>query len=670
MDPSVDPCEDFAQYSCGGWKEQNVLPEDRIQISTFSLLEERNMALLRKLVEGAYQPNPDLKDTRKQQLDKQMFDQVKTLYSSCMNESIIDSRGVQPLVDLVGQVRAEIFPITNSPGKLDPARMAHALAEVQFLGASPLLNVGVDPDLQKPSENVLSYSQSGLSLPGEKSYENPALVDMLVGVVAEYLNLTVPGGDMADWKARAKKVVELELALAAVFVPREIFRIPTNSYNPSVISELEPKNIDMTLFFSKIFPESTPSTRVIVATPSYFRNLSKIVQSTDPKVMEDYITWHLIRPLLAGMPLSVRKIKHKMDEAAGVRGSTDPPRWKLCMYFTELNLRDGLSNLYIKAAFGGSAKEDAEKTIRNVKDALSTRLESVDWMDKETSAIAVQKVKNLQPRIGYRDVILDPEWLANKYGSAKYVEGKFFENVRTGHRWNAEFVIEKFGKPVDQDAWSMAASTVNAYYSPPHNKIVFPAGVLQGMFYSPKAPKYLNYGAIGAVVGHEIVHAFDHIGRQYDKDGVLGDWWSNATAAKFVEKSQCFVEQYSKFSVRGANGEEAFVNGALTLGENIADNGGLSVARDAWLSEARAAGDPMLPGFDGFSQEQLFFLSFAQLWCSATRPEAAVRKVQTDEHSPGWVRINAAAANSPQFADAFGCKAGARMRPAARCKVW
>ncbi|CAG8656174.1 33399_t:CDS:2, partial [Racocetra persica] len=313
--------------------------------------------------------------------------------------------------------------------------------------------------------------------------------------------------------------------------------------------------------------------------------------------------------------------------------------------------------------------------ITSIKKAFVNRLPDLDWLDDKTRKLAVEKVDAIIQKIGYPTKspnTSDPISLQDYYRNVKFDQDDYFGNLLSSHLWASDILWKEVGKPVNRDSWYMSPQTVNAYYNPTGNEIVFPAGILQFPFFSSKAPEYINYGAIGAVIGHELTHGFDNNGRQYDATGRLTQWWSNATIENFKEKAECFVDQYSSYTINDTKGEPVHLNGRLTLGENLADNGGLREAYDAWYTRYKNDSDReynnyLLPGFDNLTREQLFFIAYGHSWCSKIRPETAVH---TDPHSPPAWRVNGVLRNSPKFSEVFKCKPGSKMNPVKKCALW
>jgi endothelin-converting enzyme len=327
-----------------------------------------------------------------------------------------------------------------------------------------------------------------------------------------------------------------------------------------------------------------------------------------------------------------------------------------------------LSRFFVEKAFSADAKKFGDTIITDIKTEFAKKLNAADWMDKDTTKKAVEKVHNIVQKIGYPTKspdIMDPPTLEEYYETVNVSSDAFFANALAMRRFAVKEEWSALGKPVDRDQWDMTVPTVNAYYNPPGNEIVFPAGIMQFPVFDVDVPAYMSYGAFGAVAGHELSHAFDSTGRHYDQNGNYTDWWSKETVDAFKHKVECFVDQYSNFTIPGPDDKPLHVNGRLTLGENIADAGGLSASFQAWKRRSAETPNKNLPGLDHFSQEQMFFVSYSNWWCGKTRKDTAINRIYTDPHAPKWARILGTMANSREFRESFQCKV---KEPT--CQLW
>ncbi|KAJ3129469.1 Endothelin-converting enzyme 1 [Nowakowskiella sp. JEL0407] len=684
LDTNVDACEDFYQFTCGGWMKKNPIPEDKSLIGTFTILSDENLQVLKSIFDQPYQPDSTLTgDDLK--FDQEIFTKSQSFYKSCLNETQIEVDGITALTTLTDTL-TNGFPLGDADGKIDMKKFVKVITDVFQIGSSPIMNAFVDADNKNPDVNMIQVEQSGISLPSRDYYvKNLDVVAVLKEVVEEIFAVVGPSVEKLkgrDWKAVAGDVVDVETKVAAIFMDPEELENPSVRYNPMKISSLSTlvPSIDWLSYFSTLFPKAEypnvvlPDTIVIVNTVEYLKKLSDVLSDISPSAMENYIVWHIIGGFAKHTTKQLRIIKKKLDEKIGTAAPNEPPRWKTCLGRMDSVIGDAAGKWFIKSQFSGDSKKAAERSIDAIKEAMVKRVPQIDWIDSPTGKLAIEKIKSLQPKIGFPDNILSPKKMHEKYSSLTVDETKYFSNIISASRYGITRNLQDILIPVDKTRWGMTPPTVNAYYNPPLNEIAFPAGILQPPFYSAVAPQYLNFGAIGAVVGHEITHAFDNNGRQFDSSGRMVDWWSNKTAEKFDEKAKCFVDQYGKYEVVGPDGTKVNVNGQLTLGENLADNGGLSRAYEAWLLDLKASGPNSrnfwLPGLHQFSREQLFFVGFGQVWCQAILPSAALRRVRTDPHSPNRLRVNGAVQNSQYFRDAFRCREGKPMSPKDRCEIW
>ncbi|KAI9140830.1 hypothetical protein BKA69DRAFT_1109677 [Paraphysoderma sedebokerense] len=411
----------------------------------------------------------------------------------------------------------------------------------------------------------------------------------------------------------------------------------------------------------------------IVATPSYFEELGPILAKTDNQVLNAYFIWHLILNYVDVLGESVKKgMDEYKEKVLGISPTSLPPRYETCLKYVDKLLGFAAGKFFIDKKFGGESKNVAEGMIQGVIDAFIARINALEWLDEKTSVAAIEKMTALIQKIGFPDFVTSPEKLWDYYAELNIIQSDFFGNVYRHNYVNVKRDWNKLSKKTDKQKWEMFPQTVNAYYNPLVNEIVFPAGILQAPFFNAEVPGYLNYGGIGLVMGHEASHGVDNMGRHYDSKGRLRDWWSPHTNAEFEKRSQCFIEQYSSYYINDAEGRKVHVNGKLTLGENLADNGGLRQSWTAWKNSTsiQHKKETKLPGLLSYSPEQLFFVNFAQVWCSKYKPQYALQSIRVDPHSPPFVRVNAAVQNSPDFARVFNCPAKSPMNPEKKCSIW
>ncbi|KAK2521553.1 Ece1 [Columba guinea] len=650
LDRAVNPCEDFFGYACGGWIKANPLPDGHSRWGTFNNLWEHNQAIMKHLLENTT-ANVSSEAERKAQ----------RYYQACMNESKIEELRATPLVELIQKLGG--WNITSPwAGDNFNATLREVTAHYR---TSPFFSVYVSADSKNSNSNVIQVDQSGLGLPSRDYYLNKTENEK---VLAGYLNYMVQlgmflgGTDEESTRQQMQQILDFETALANITIPQEKHRDEEVIYHKMtagdlkvemalanlsallgfakrdgavwLLQELAPA-VDWMPFLSTVFypVELNESEPVVVYAKEYLEQVSDLILATDKCLLNNYMIWNLVRKTSPFLDQRFQDAEEKFMEVMYGTKKTCLPRWKFCISDTDNNLGFALGAMFVKATFAEDSKQVAEEMIAEIKTAFKESLETLQWMDEETRKSAKEKADAIYNMIGYPKFIMDPKEL-----------DKVFNDVS----W-----------------WSMTPPTVNAYYSPTKNEIVFPAGILQAPFYTRASPKSLNFGGIGVVVGHELTHAFDDQGREYDKDGNLRPWWKNSSVEAFKRQTECMVEQYGNYTVNG----EA-INGKHTLGENIADNGGLKAAYRAyqnWLKKNGA--EETLPTL-GLTNHQLFFVGFAQVWCSVRTPESSHEGLITDPHSPSRFRVIGTVSNSREFAEHFGCPLGSPMNPPKKCEVW
>lgn len=480
------------------------------------------------------------------------------------------------------------------------------------------------------------------------------------------------GFDTPNFEKIAENVVAFEKELADVSPDTETSEDVTKYYNPLSIKETDAllPQISLTNILSELAPQDYKTDRLIVGSPSYMKALSAILKKTSRETVSYFFQWKLIQAFAGSVEDDKITPLHRLsNELSGKDPQAKEERWRKCVRSLDEGLAWSLSRFYVLDSFPEESKKLGDQIVSDIKERFVFTLDQTSWMSPEVRKLGIQKVGNIIQKIGFPTQspnVLDPEDVKNYYNKLEISEGSFFENELAVAKFDLKNEWSKLGQPTDRYEWGMSAPTVNAYYSPPGNEIVFPAGIMQApVFYGSSAPLYLAYGAFGAVSGHELSHAFDSSGRHYDETGNYTDWWDDKTVEAFEERAQCFVDQYSKFTVEGPGGRVLNVNGRLTLGENIADAGGLTASFHAWKKHDEAKPDLHLPGLDKFTKEQLFFISYSNWWCGKTTKEAAEKAIFSDPHSPKKARIIKTMENSREFKEAFQCP---QKEPV--CKIW
>lgn len=639
MKPEVGACEDFYTYACGGWRDATELPEDRpILTRSFNSIFDANEAMIHEILETAAKDPGD--DPVQQKLG--------AYYGACMDTAAIDAKGVEPLK-----------PWFEKIAKADRKGLFQLAGEITAFGPNPFFGGGVGADDKNPTMNIIHFGQAGLGMPDRSYYVD--LDEKGEARKAAYQKtiedmLVLAGVEAAQAAKEAKQIVEFETQIASKHWERAALRDSDKVYNKMSMQELQalaPK-IPFDVYF-KAF--GLVSDSLVVQTPSYFQGLEQVLAKTDDATLKAYLRWHLLSwsAGLLNSELDARAFEFFGKELSGQ--AVQKPRWKRCVARTDRAMGEWLGKAYIEKRFAGDSKQQAEEMVANIFKAFEANLSELDWMDDTTRARALEKSQAFVAKLGYPN-----KW--KDYAGMEVAADDAFGNAIESGLFGLEFDKAKVDQPVDKDEWHMTPQTVNAYYNPPQNEIVFPAGIMQAPFFDRSFPKAMNYGALGMVIGHELTHGFDDEGRKYAPTGELKEWWEPEVTARFEELAQCVDDQYSGFEVQpGLN-----VNGKLTLGENIADIGGLKMTHLAYLEWVKTHGEE--PKFAGMDGEQLLFLAFAQGWCTVASDEMEEQRVKTDPHSPPRFRINGPLMDYPAFAEAFGCAEGTPMNPKDRCEVW
>ncbi len=654
MDSSADPCQDFHQYACGGWAAATERPAHRPRYSrSFTMIDDRNTKIVQRILEQA------VTDSKAADAPAATA-KLATYYGACMDEAAIEAADAAPLEPIL----KEIDGVKDLPGLMKEVGRLHATVYGHtswFGGAAPVLfSVDVSADSkERPDTEMLSLYQGGLGLPSRQLYLDDSEGAKKIRAYYEThvaKMLEMGGMKAADSAKMAKGVLAFETKLAKASLPPEELRDPYKTYNKIGLKGLQKRAaaLDWNAYFKA---SGWPADgQLNVGTPQFFTALNATLTTTPMPVVKAYLRYHVTQSLAP--KLSKRFAEGAFELQKTTQGvAAMPPRNKRCIDATVFALTDLVGPLFIAKAFKGNSKAIADDMIERINRAMEQSLPNLAWMDEPTRAAARDKIAKMSRKIGhpvkwkdYADVTLGNSWAGNAIAEA------------TSHH-NRQ--VAKVGKPVDRDEWGMPVPIVNAYYNPSNNEIAFPAGIMQPPFFSETMPAPMNFGGIGAVIGHELTHGFDDEGRKYDGSGALRTWWSDDVSAKFEERVACVQEQYSAFEpVPGAK-----VNGKLTSGENIADIGGVKEAYYAWKSWEAENGNPA-PYAEGLTNDQLFFVAWAQNWCDLSAEEFARRLVETDPHSPGKFRAVGPLMNLPAFAEAFSCQPGTPMRPANACEIW
>jgi putative endopeptidase len=640
LDRAADPCVNFYQYACGGWMTANPLPGDHSRFGRFDALQERNRTVLQNILESASTNKPG-----RAVLEREIGD----YYAACMDQKTIDAKGLAP-------IKADLDRILAIA---DKAHVTDLTAWMNHAGTTAFFRFSASQDAKDSANVIADIDQGGIGLPDRDYYikTDEKSVDLRKQYIAHIANMFVLIGDSAEIAAKkSDAVMAIELALAKGSLDNVARRDPNNLYHKMTLKELAAlaPTFDWRKFFNQTGAPAFDSLNVDV--PEFVKTMQAVITDTSLDDLKTYLSWHLLHDNADVLP------KTFQDETFQFFGKTLSgakemrPRWKQCVDQTDGQIPDALGQNFIDKTLGEEGKRRAQQMVRAIEKAMEDDIKALDWMTPATKEQALIKLHAIANKIGSKERWLD-------YSKVKITRDDAYGNADRTSKFEVDRQLAKIGKPVDKTEWQMSQPTVNAYYDPQHNDINFPAGILQPPFWDNTLDDAVNYGAIGAVIGHELTHAFDDEGRQFDAQGNLRDWWTDKDAKAFEERAQCIVKEYSDFKAV----DDVHLKGELTLGENTADNGGLRLAYMA-LMDTLAGKTP--PKRDGFTAQQRLFLGWAQVWCENRTDEAARMHAQVDPHSPGEFRVNGVVSNMPEFAQAYSCKVGQPMVKGPACRVW
>jgi putative endopeptidase len=636
MDLSVKPYEDFYQYANGKWLAEATIPPDKAAIAMFTLLQDRNREVLHEILEQAAHGN-DKTDT--------IPGKVGAFYRSGMDQKHIDEAGATPLKKEFDRIAAV----------KDAAGLVPAIAHLHAFGLPVAFRMGARPDLKDSKRMIAVLGQGGLGLPDRDYYlKKDKKTQAIRTAYREHIQkmLTLLGDTPEKAAEQARAILDFETHLAKASKSRVELRDPKANYHLMTLVQLEDvaPGVGWTAYFEGVGVDGLKEADA--AQPAFLKEVGAMLTAEPVETWKAYLRWHLLSSVADKLstPFEKEDFHFKGTVLTGVPQMR--PRWQRVEEATDRLLGEALGQLYVAKAFPPEAKARAEKMVHNIKAALRDRLETVDWMSPATKREALKKLDAIAVKIGY-----PAKW--KDYSGLTVDKGVYVLNVLQAEAFERRRDLAKIGKPTDRTEWHMTPPTVNAYYNPSQNEIVFPAGILQPPFFDPQADDAVNYGGIGMVIGHELTHGFDDQGRQFDADGNLRDWWTAQDAATYKERAARIAAQYDAYTVL----DGVHLNGKLTLGENIADLGGLKIA---YLALKKALQDKPEKKTAGFTPEQRYFLAFAQLWRSKMRPEALRVMVATNPHSPPRYRVLGPLYNLPEFFAVFGAtkeQAGDRLNP-------
>jgi putative endopeptidase len=643
MDKSVNPCTDFYQFACGGWRAANPIPSDKSRWGRFNELAEYNLNQLHDILEKAAAPGKHSAIEQK----------IGDFYAACMDEKTVESLGAKPLAPYFARIDAI---------KTKEDLIKH-IAYMQQNGMNALFAFVAAPDLHDANQTIPNVDQGGLTLPDRDYYikDDAKSVETRQKYLEHVQKMFELLGDKPDVAAaEAKSVLAVETGLAKVSMDRVSRRDPKNRDHRMKVAELQQiaPNFTFTSYFAATGAPKFDSLNV--GNPDFFKAVNGQIESVALPDWKTYLRWKTLRA--TANELSSAFVNENFNFNGMYMGGAKEleARWKRCTRETDGDLGEALGQLYVEKTFGADGKERSLKMIKAIETEMGKDIDSLDWMSEDTKKEAHKKLASIVNNIGYPD-----KW--RDYSTVEVKKNDYLGNDIRATMFEVKRNYNKMDKPTDKKEWGMTPPTVNAYYRGAMNDINFPAGILQPPFFSRSVDDAVNFGGIGVVIGHELTHGFDDQGRKFDSVGNLRDWWTEKDGKEFETRANCVADQYSNYVAVKDDKGEVKLNGKLTLGENTADNGGLRLAYMALMS---MLGDKANEKKDGFTSAQRFFIGYGQIWCQNQTEQIARQLAITDPHSPGQYRVNGVISNSPFFKEAFSCKAGDPMVRENACRVW
>jgi len=644
FDKSVKPQDDFFQYINGGWIKQNPIPATESRWGNFNILAEQNLETQRKILETAAAITNE---------EGSASQKIGTFYKVAMDTVKLEKEGFKPVANLFDQTN-------NATNGKDFAKL---VGEFHQQGISGFFSVYVGLDVKDNEKYVVWFSQSGLSLPDKDYYSKQ---DEKSKKIREEFKSHIKnmyllyGRSEGDAVMASRLILDFETKLAQRSMSRVDNRNMEKKYNKRALSQVFETypNFDWNTYLETVGIPLAPHDSVVVAHLDFFDNLNRLFTESDPMTFKLYMNWKVMQASSGYLNNKIGQESFRFYGSVLQGTKEQKPRWKRAVASSNSMVGELLAQEYVKVAFSEEAKVKVNDMVDNLKEAYRMRIQNLDWMSAVTKQKALEKLDAFNRKLGYPD-----QW--KDYSELRIVEESYWEIYQRCSKFGYKRMVEKLGTTVDRTEWNMLPQTVNAYYSPTMNEIVFPAAIMQPPFFNPNADDAVNYGAIGAVIGHEFSHGFDDQGSKYDAKGNLNTWWTEDDRSKFEARTQLLVNQFNEFQPL----DSVYVNGQLTLGENIADLAGLTVAYDAYMISLKNKPKSKI---DGFTPEQRFFIGFAQVWRGHSRPEYVRNQVVTDPHSPQQYRVIGTLSNMPEFYQAFGVKKGNKMwrEDSKRVKIW
>jgi len=650
IDKGADPCQDFFAYACGGFTKDAQIPPDRSSWGAIQLVVKDNEEFLKKVLE----------DAAASKGGDPVAEKIGGYYAACMDEDGIEKAGttpIQPYLDAIAKIYDPVKYGSAKPPAVETSA-ANAIITLQAAGYTPFFSIEPQQDFADATQVIAGLDQAGLGLPDKKYYlDSKGTMPKTRAAYQAHIERMFGLLGSKTAKAQAQNAFRIETALAKLQQDQVFRRDPHNIYHRVELDGLTKKIAPSFPWADYLKTIGIPNvTAISVNDPKYYTAVAAMLKKESGAALRDYLTWTVLRQSANDLGKAwVDESFTMQKELSGVKEL--PPRWRRCVQRVDADLGELLGQSYVKARFAGDSKSRAVDLTKAVLGAMRVEIEHLPWMDDATRAAAKTKLDKMAYLVGYPETWRKYEFEITRTDYAK--------NVRAATRWELQRQLGKIGKPVDRFDWQMTPPTVNAYYDPTLNEIALPAGQLQAPFFGATFHPAVNFGSTGGgTIGHEMTHGFDDEGSQFDASGNLRDWWSASTKKQFADATKCVVDQYSQYeAVPGVK-----LDGKLTAGENIADNGGVKLAYEAYKTWREGKSVPRQ--VEGYSDDQLYYLAYAQSWCEKVTPELLETMAHSNPHSPPMWRVNGVIVNQPGFGAAFSCKAGTPMNPGKTCGVW
>jgi len=657
LDNSTDPCNDFYKFACGGWKQQNKIPESENEITTFTKLTKKIEKSTHTLLTQPAKPG-----------QSEALDKARKFFASCMDEEKIEANGAKPALDFIKSIGG--WGMCGNKDLSENWDVYKVMKDVQskYYPAPPFFTVEVTNDHLNSTRHLIKIDQSGLSLQREIYEKHPQIVEDYTSYMKNITKLL--GYNCENITDEVQEIMDFEISLAKMTTSAEAKQAGTfRRINVQVLGTIVP-HFPWRNHLKHIFESETKlrKAEVILSTsPVYLYKVTAKMKSTPKRILSKYIVWQMLRDKISFLSKPFRRARAAFNrQMTGVKDNN--PRWQTCTGVTNDNMGVPIGTLYVENYFKEITKEKTQEMIKEIIQAFVKRIEKHKWIDEKTKKGILEKTDALVAKVGYATYILQPEELNKRFKKLE-VGDDFFVNNLNVDKWIRMRLFGKLRKTVDKTKWPMFPQTINAMYQFYENEIVIPAGILQPPFhYEGDVPRALSYGAIGSIIGHELTHGFDNTGRKFDKNGdIVKEWWSKSALAEFQKREDCIRNQYSKYKVQ----DKYPVSGQLTLGENIADNGGTKLAYDAYIDWLMMNGgtEPRLPNLP-YDNKQLFFIGYAQEYCANVREKTEHIATLSEIHAPSKFRVIGTLSNTEEFSKAFNCPKSSKMNPKVKCEIW